>query len=221
MKPSGKTLAPLGPVALALALGGCVTLFPKAPPAQLYGFGDGPAVAPSPAATLAPAPAGPAVLVLADPNRFAMAAAGDRILTTRGLSAAYVAQARWVSPASVLFDDAEARSFAARGAARLSRRADGARASLALTLDVQSFEARYADGAPTGPRAAPTVVVVVQATLLRLPGRTLLAGRRFESRRPAGEQRVGAIVAAFDEATADVLGQIVDWTAAQGDAPPG
>ena len=214
MRPLRKGAALLGLVALALS--GCVTLFPKAPPAQLYGFGGA-----SPGAASVGAAAGRPVLILADPTRFPMAAAGDRILTTRGLTVAYVASARWVSPATVLFDDAEARAFAAKGAARLTRRADGPRASLALTLDVQNFEARYADGDPTGPRAAPTVVVIVQATLLRLPSRTLLAGRRFESRRLAGAQRVGAIVTAFDDATADVLSQVVDWTAAQGASPTG
>jgi len=36
----------------------------------------------------------------------------------------------------------------------------------------------------------------------------------FEASVPAGDNRVGAIVAAYDQAVKDVLGKLVAWTAA-------
>ena len=82
----------------AIALSGCISLFPKAEPAQLYRFQAQP--------TAQPFPPGPLFGVLRLGASFPRASAGDRILTVndRG-EAAYIAGARWVSPASVLFEE--------------------------------------------------------------------------------------------------------------------
>jgi cholesterol transport system auxiliary component len=77
-----------------------------------------------------------------------------------------------------------------------------------LRLDVRNFEARYDDGAG----AAPTVVVRVHAALTRDRNRSLVSEQVFEARIRAGDNRVSAIVAAFDHAVGDVLGQLVAWT---------
>ena len=37
----------------------------------------------------------------------------------------------------------------------------------------------------------------------------------FESRKPASENRVGAIVAAYDEASREIIEKLVAWTNAQ------
>jgi cholesterol transport system auxiliary component len=194
--------------ALLLGLGACISLFPKTPPAQLYRFGADTAAMPT-AANGAP------FNVSRLTNGFALAAAGDRILTVDGDQAAYIAQARWEAPASTLFDEAEARAFdRSGGPARLLRSGDPANAQVELRLDVQTFEARY----PGSEKVAPTVAVVVHALLVDIHDRRVLGDQTFESHIAAGDNRVGAIVQAFNAATADVLSQIVTWTGSKGAA---
>ncbi|HEX4198302.1 MAG TPA: ABC-type transport auxiliary lipoprotein family protein [Caulobacteraceae bacterium] len=192
---------------LLLGLGGCISLFPKQQPAQLYRFG----VAEAPAQ--APPPSG-VFNVAHMATNFSQAAAGDRILTTNGTEAAYIAAARWASPASELFDEAEQKAFdQSGGAARLLRRGETASANELLALDVQSFEARYGD-----PKAPPTVVVTVHAVLLGALDRKVVGDQVFVSRVPASDNRVGAIVDAFDTASTNVLNQVVGWTDQRGGA---
>jgi len=199
-------------VLAALALGGglaaCVTVFPKSKPAQLYSFGETPPAAPA-------SPGGAPVVVMRIPTVFADAAGGDRMLTVSGHEAAYIADARWVSPAADLFDEAEAQAFGVNGPVRLVRRGDQAGASLTLRLEVQRFEARYVHGR----QGAPTVVVTVTGQLARPADRRILAVQAFTAEKPAAENRVGAIVEAYDAAVSDVLGQVTAWTAKATAAP--
>lgn len=193
---------------VALILGGCVTVFPKTKPVQLYRFGQD-------AAASATGAGGVPVTVLHAPTSFTAAAAGDRILTSTGRQTAYIADARWVSPAAVLFDEAESRALSAPGGpVRLIRRGQPASAPLMLRLDVETFEARYDEGSG----GAPTVVVTIEGELTRLTDRQIVGARTFEVRKPAAGNRVGAIVEAFDAATSDALGQVSVWTAQQAGA---
>jgi cholesterol transport system auxiliary component len=196
-------------LAASLGLNGCVTLFPKAPPAQLYRFGA------EPPKLDAKAQVGAPFNLLLAQTVFVHAARSDSILTSNGTETAYLAGSRWVSPAAVLFDEAIGRAFdAAGGPARLVPRGGLGSSGASLRLDVQVFEARYS-GAKT---AAPTVVVRVHGVLAPMADRRLAAERTFEADKPAGDNRVGAIVTAFDEATTQVVGEIVAWTEVQGAA---
>ena len=65
------------PLILAIGLAGCVSVFPKQPPAQMYRFG---VAAPSDAEA-PPAAGGARFEVMRAPTTFDQAAAGDRILT--------------------------------------------------------------------------------------------------------------------------------------------
>lgn len=205
MKPS-KALATLAVVATTLGLGACVTVFPKRPPSQLYSFGLN-----FPARQAADT-GGPRLNVLRAVTTFNRAAAGDRILTINGDQAGYIASSDWVSPASILFDEAESRAFDVdNGPARLVKPGGMSRSAADLRLDVQTFEARY----PGDLKAAPTVVVRVHATLSSMSDRHVIGERTFESSQPAGDNRVSAIVHGFDTGVTDVLTQIVNWTDSQ------
>ena len=46
--------------------------------------------------------------------------------------------------------------------------------------------------------------------------RTLAASKLIHTEGRAGDNRVSAIVAAFDQAVGQALGQLVDWTNARG-----
>jgi cholesterol transport system auxiliary component len=204
-----RTIAAGAVLTLSLGLGGCISLFPKAPPVQTYQFGAAAAAMP---ASSPPSAAG-SFNVLRGQTGFNRAAQGDTILTTTGEETAYIGGARWTTPAVVMFDQAVDDAFsAAGGPVRLISRGDMASATLYLKLDVESFEARYSGGKD----AAPIVAVRVHAVLLRLADRHVVSDQTFESHKPAADNRVGAIVGAFNLATNEVLGQLVNWTASAG-----
>lgn len=186
----------------ALTLGGCVSLLPKSKPAHLYRFGQ-PA-----GAELAAVPAG-SVAVLRSNSAFPREAAGDRILTVTGGQVAYLAETRWAAPATSLWDQAVLAAFDADpGPVRLVSRGEPTSAAYILRLDVRNFEAHY----DRGPEAAPEVLVRVRAVLVP-SGRTNEVNEQIvEARVRAGDNRVSAIVRAYDAAVAEVLGKVVSWT---------
>lgn len=186
--------------ACALALSGCITLLPKSKPAQLYRFGQ--------TAASAPGPSAGTVGVFHANGTFASESGGDRILTITGGKAAYIAQSRWVAPAGVLWNEAVTKAFDAdRGKVQLISRGQQTKGAYALRMDVRNFETRYDDGADR----APTVLVRVRAVLTNTDF-TKTTEQIFEAKAAASDNRVGAIVDAYDKAVTDVLGQIVAWT---------
>ena len=193
-------------VALTLTLSGCISLFPKANPSGLYRFG-----AAAPAASSAPVEK--SFGVFKTPTVFTRAAMGDRLLTVTDGQAAYIADARWVSPAIVLFDEAAARAFEADSSrARLVTRGETAKAAMALRLEVRAFETDYVNG----PKAAPEVLVEIRAVITRNGDRALLGDKVFQARIKASDNRVGPIVQAYDQATGQTLSEIITWVGAAG-----
>ncbi len=199
-------------LAAVAALGGC-SLLSTPDPVQNYRFGL-PLAAPS-AVGASPAP----LTVSIRRIEFPEAAGDDRILGVTGLETAYIGGARWVSPASTLFDDTLKAAFANRAdRIRVLGRREPGTPPLVLQVTVTTFEARYA-----APGAAPDVVVTARAQLRSTPERRTDGAairpeegrsveRVFTVTQPAGENRVSAIVAAFDAATRDINTQIADWT---------
>jgi cholesterol transport system auxiliary component len=184
----------------AVALSGCISLLPKSKPAQLYSFVPPPAAA-------APSSA-KAAAVFRTNGSFQQESADDRLLTVTGGHAAYVADSRWVAPASVLFDQAVSQAFDA-SPVRLIARGQQGKAAYALRLDVRNFEAHY----DNGDKAAPTVVVRLHAALNKAD-QTLVGEQMFEAKVTAGDNRVGAIVSAYNKAMGEVIGKLVAWTQA-------
>lgn len=197
----------IGAVAI-LALGGCVSVFPKSEPAQLYTFGQGGAAAAN------PAPLAQRTGVLLAAVTFPRASQGDTLLTMTGAQAAYIEESRWVAPAVVLFREAVERRFDdAAQRTRLVARGDLGRTTLILRLDVRQFEAIYA-----APEAIPEVAVSLRARLMRADG-AVMDERSFQARRPAADNRVSAIVEGLDKATSELLDGVVAWTDAAAQTP--
>lgn len=182
--------------AMLVPLGACISLFPKSKPVQLYRF-----ELPATETTTV----NPQVGVLLSPIDFQAASASDRILTMTGGEAAYVKDARWVSPATILFEEAVLRAFRG-GRARLLQRGDVAQAQYALKLDVQTFETQY-----DAPGGAPEVIIAVHALLSRNADRVVVGDQVFTARAQASENRMGGIVPAYDQALRDVMGQLTGW----------
>ncbi len=189
-------------VTLATGLSGCVSLFPKAEPAQLYRF-QGDFAEPAQATNSNRTP------VAMSPLAFTEAASGDRLLTMTGNEAAYIGGARWVASAQELFQEALGRAFARNSTAvRMVDRRQSASANMVLNVDVETFETRYV----AGPNAAPTVVVSLRAQVIRYPERTVIAEKTFHAEQPASDNRVSAIVPAYGAAVTSVLKDLTAWT---------
>jgi cholesterol transport system auxiliary component len=191
----------LAAAAASLALVGCVSLLPKTPAAQLYRFKAdlGPAAA---------APAGRRVDVALAPLSFTQAAAGDRLLIVDGAEAAFIADTRWVAPADALFRESLMRSFDSAPGTRLLEPRQAPAASLVMDVRVDTFEAEYR----AGMKAAPTVVVGLNVRLVRVPDRVVVAEKQFQSEVKAGDNRLSAIVPAYDAALTQALKDLVAWT---------
>ncbi|GAA0869109.1 ABC-type transport auxiliary lipoprotein family protein [Brevundimonas basaltis] len=185
----------------ALAVAGCA-LLSSPDPVQTYRFGG-------PAADGAAAE-GRIALVPVNLRRveFPEAVEGDRILGVTGTETAYIAGARWVSPAADLYMESLENAFSAQATrVRVIGPRELSRGERSLNVDVRAFEARY-----DAPGLAPMVVVTARARLLALPDRTVAAERTFTVQQPAAANRISAIVEAFDIATRDLNTQIVAWT---------
>ncbi|WAC59111.1 ABC-type transport auxiliary lipoprotein family protein [Brevundimonas sp. SL130] len=208
-----RSLVQLGAVAgVVVSLSGC-SLLSTPDPVQNYRFGL-PLDAPS-AEGDTPAPLSVSIRRI----EFPAASGDDRILGVTGTETAYIGGARWVSPASTLFDDSLKAAFANRAdQIRVLGRREPGTPPLVLQVSVTTFEARYA-----APGATPDVVITARAQLRSTPERQASGAairpeqarsveRVFTVTQPAGENRVSAIVAAFDTATRDINTQIADWT---------
>lgn len=193
-------IRPIVATVALMALSACA-LLSSPDPVQTYRFGG---IAP---ASSAPVTAGPVQVTLRRVE-FPEAVEGDKLLGVTGTETAYIAGARWVSPASDLYMESIENAFAAQATrVRLIGPRELTRGQRSLDIDIRAFEARY-----DAPGFAPTIVVTARARLLTLPERAVAAERVFTVEQPASANRVSAIVEAFDLATRDLNTQIVAWT---------
>ena len=194
-------IRPIAVTLAAMALSACA-LLATPEPVQTYRFGEA-----APAASAALSVASPTEVTLRRVE-FPQAVEGDRLLGVTGTETAYIAGARWVSPAADLYMASIENAFTAQATrVRLIGPRELIRARRSLDIDVRSFEARY-----EAPGRAPTIVVTARARLLALPDRTVAAEQVFTIEQPATANRVSAIVEAFDIATRELNTRIVAWT---------
>lgn len=186
----------------AVTLSACISLFPEAEPAKLYRFEIS---APSEVAAKT-------FEVTRGPIVFDRAAASDGILTVTNGSIAYIDSARWVAPAQQIFEEELVRAFQA-GPARLIGRGEVGKSDWLMRLDVQRFEADYRNG----PEGAPVIVVEIKAAMTRnvRDGQTYETVLKTEVQ--ARDNRVGAIVPAFNQALTKSLGDLNTWVVATGE----
>jgi len=182
--------------AAAVTLSGCITLFPEAEPARLYRFEID---APSDVAAKT-------FDVARGPIAFERAAASDGILTISNGQVAYIDSARWVAPAQQLFEEQLVRAFQA-GPARLIGRGETGKSDYIMRLDVQRFEVVYG----ADPEGAPTVVVEIKAAMKRNERGGQTFERVFRADIQASDNRVSAIVPAFNKGLDQTLGDLNSW----------
>jgi cholesterol transport system auxiliary component len=133
---------------------------------------------------------------------------GDLISTYKG--------SRWSDPAPVLLRNRLLDGFQQDGRVPLLSTDDSIfHADLELGGHLQSFQTEY-----QGTTAS--VVVSLDAVLVRGYDQRILASRRFEVRQPLSDVKVPAVVVGFGQASDQLTVQVVNWAVEQGQkgAPP-
>ncbi|WP_064116588.1 ABC-type transport auxiliary lipoprotein family protein [Pseudomonas fluorescens] len=123
---------------------------------------------------------------------------------------------RWSDPAPVLMRNRLLDGFARDGRVTLLSTDDSNfAADLELGGSLQAFQTEY-----QGSQAS--VVVRVDALLVRGYDQRILASRRFEERQPLSDVQVPAVVAGFGQASDRLTAKVVAWAVNQGQklAPP-
>lgn len=197
------------PTALALAMGlalaGCASLFVASPPGHLYrlsasrGFPAGlPHVT---AQLLVDVPQAPAGL---DTTRIA--------LSRSPISLDYFADSEWTDRAPALVQSALLASFENSGAiTAIDRESTGLRADFILKTEIRHFEAEYDSGAGSG-GGPPRVWVAINARLVAMPQRKIIAQAVFEQQIRAAATDIPSVVTVFNSAADAVMKDIVLWT---------
>ena len=204
-------LSSVAVVAAGLALSACTVL--KSPdPLQTYRFGTVPAFG---SVDQGSVPNCTRTGVNLRRVEFNTAARGDQILTSTGNETAYIAGARWVGQASTLFEEALQDGFASGAPCLRVTSGPLVRDGLSLAVDIRRFETVYSSAG-----AAPEVKVAVSVQLLRRDDRSIIKDARFDVVQPAASNRVTTIVSAYNEATAETVRKIVEWTVAEVAAAP-
>ncbi len=123
---------------------------------------------------------------------------------------------RWSDPAPVLLRNRLLDGFQRDGRVTLLSTDDSNfQADLELGGSLQAFQTEY-----QGTNAS--VVVRLDALLVRGYDQRILASRRFEVRQPLSDAQVPAVVAGFGQASDQLTAQVVSWAVEQGQkvAPP-
>jgi cholesterol transport system auxiliary component len=115
------------------------------------------------------------------------------------------ALSRWAAPPAALLTQRLRGRFAAAVASGIVTEADGARAEYVLRVELDDFTQSF-----TAPGTS-RITVRVRASLLDTPTRTLLGQRVFAVERPAPTPDARGAVAAFGEASDDVIENLVAW----------
>lgn len=202
---------------LPLTLGGCVNVLPKVKPVQLYRFGYHPdllkdkdaAAAATTTTTAAPVP------LMLGAISFPPAGAGDQVMTTEDNEVSYVAQARWAASAQSMFTEAVSEGFARSDQTVMLVPRGPTAADYRLDVSVRRFEASYSHGRPT-------VYIGVDARLLRLSDRSVLAQRYISASVSVRRNDMTLISQGFDQATTEVVAGLTGFADAslKNAAPP-
>jgi cholesterol transport system auxiliary component len=117
----------------------------------------------------------------------------------------YYADAAWTDNAPAMVQTLLIESFeATHRVSGVGREAIGLRPDYILMTDLREFEAVY-----DGDNPIPTIWIRMNAKLVKLPERRIVASDTFGDKLPAAGNKLPDIVAAFDEALGSVLKKVV------------
>jgi len=187
-----------------LTLAGCGSLLETTIPApQSY-------VLRLPARAAGAEPANPGSLLVQRPEAGPGLASENIALLRSGQRFDFYAASRWAAPAPDLVESVIVDQL--RGAGLFTAVFDDSSPyapTYNLRCALRRFEADYTTGGK-----APTVNVALDCTLGRHRDRALLASFVAQGAAPAGDDRLGDVIAAFEAATATAIGELQRQTAA-------
>jgi cholesterol transport system auxiliary component len=136
----------------------------------------------------------------------------------------YFSAASWTDFAPRMVQSLIVESFENSGKIiSVGREQIGLRSDFLLKTDLREFQAEYEDRLPEkttelGPNATPPWARVrINAKLVKMPQREIIAQRTFENRIRANENKMSDIIDAFDEALGKTLKAVVVWTLQTGE----
>jgi cholesterol transport system auxiliary component len=184
----------------AVLVAGCVDIIPgRGAPPKLYTL--------SPKSTYSPdLPTVSWQLVVEAPVGAETLNTARIALSRDPLTLDYYGNVLWSERAPALVQTLLVESFENTGKiVAVARKATDLRADYVLKTDLREFQAEYSGGGP------PVAHVQVNAKLVKMPERTIIAAFKSESRIEAAGTEMIDIVYAFDEALGKVLRSIVEW----------
>jgi cholesterol transport system auxiliary component len=143
-----------------------------------------------------------------DTPRIALGQVGNRLT--------YYADANWIDTGPDMIQSLLVESFEnSRRIVAVGAERSGLRADFILKTDLRDFQATVLDEDGKSP---PEARVRINAKLVRMPRRNIIASDTFEATIRAQTPSLRDVVAAFDRAAETVLRRIVEWTLQQGQA---
>ena len=128
----------------------------------------------------------------------------------------YFADVAWTDRAPQMVQTLIVESFENSGRiVSVGRESIGLRANYVLKTELREFQAEYVEN---GLGSAPNVRVRMNAKLVQIPRRTIIAGDNFEASTAAADNTLDSIVLAFDDALGKVLRRLVEWTLVSGES---
>jgi len=119
----------------------------------------------------------------------------------------YYARAVWTDTAPRLVQTRLIESFENSGKIiSVGRDAVGLRSDYILKTELRHFEAIYYEG------EAPLAYVQINAKLVKMPDRVIIANMTVQRKIPAASQSLNDIILAFDDALGKILKRVVEWT---------
>ena len=123
----------------------------------------------------------------------------------------YYARSSWTDRAPLMIQTLMIESFENSGRIiSVGRQAVGLRADYVLKTELREFQAEYFD------TRTPAAHVAINAKLVRLPEREIIASETFEHLLAADVDSLDKVIETFDEALGKVLRQLVEWTILSG-----
>lgn len=130
-----------------------------------------------------------------------------RIALSRApLTLDYYGGARWSERAPVMVQTLLVESFENTGRiVAVARKSTDLRADYVLKTDLREFQAEYSGEGP------PIVFVRLNAKLIKMPQRTIIASFRSERRVQAVSIKLIDVIHSFDQALGKVIKDVVEW----------
>ena len=123
----------------------------------------------------------------------------------------YYARSSWTDRAPLMIQTLMIESFEnSERIVSVGREGAGLRADFILKSELRELQAEYYEG------DKPLAHVMINAKLVAMPSRNIVASRTFERKIEAEADRLSDVVIAFDVALGKVLKSLVEWTISSG-----